>query len=242
MATTALGVRVFGGKRAIDYADTLAFFERRAKHAGITATMYQQPELAYQRDHAEKQAVLATLNVRTVDRVLDIGCGTGRWAEVLAPHVSAYLGIDFSAGLLETARARVPSAVFQCADISSLDSGALAVAPPFTLFVCSGILTYLNDTDVQRLFSTISRVAGPDSRLYLREPTGKHQRLTLDGYWSEELEAVYSAIYRTRDEYIDLFKNLSRFELIQEGEPFPRKLQNRTETEQRFFILQRIAL
>lgn len=40
--------------------------------------------------------------------LLDIGIGAGRTTEILAPLVSAYVGIDYSARMIEAARARVP--------------------------------------------------------------------------------------------------------------------------------------
>lgn len=244
MVRTQSGVRVFGEKRTINYLSTLEFFEARANVSAqnvLTATMYQDAELASRRDRAEKETVLPQLNLRAGDRVLDVGCGSGRWAESITPNVSSYLGIDFSRSLLEVARARVPSAVFQCTPANSLDAEPLKVPPPFTLFICSGILTYLNDSDVLRLFATLLRTAPTASRLYIREPIAKMERLTLDGYWSEELGANYSAVYRTRAEYLDLFSALSGFHVRFEGEPFPPALQNRIETEQRYFLLERTS-
>jgi SAM-dependent methyltransferase len=239
------GVRVFGEKRALDYNRTLAFFEARSAGAAqnpLTATMYQDADLANRRDDAEKQTALPHLRLCPDDRVLDIGCGSGRWAQLIAPAVGAYVGIDFSAGLLNAARQRVGIASFQCMRADDIHPEALLLPPPFSLFVCSGILAYLNDIDVLRLFDTVSQSACPNGRIYIREPIAKSQRLTLDAYWSEELRSLYSAVYRTRSEYLDLFCGLRAFRLLSEGEPFPRELQNRTETEQRFFILERVSL
>jgi SAM-dependent methyltransferase len=244
MAAEQTGVRVFGEKCTINYAKTLAFFDARvsiAEQNALTATMYQDPDLALRRDYAEKQRALPVIALRSEDRVLDIGCGSGRWAQVIVPAVRAYLGIDFSSGLLEIARTRMPSGVFQRMTIAAVNPAALLVPPPYTLFVCSGILTYLNDSDILRLFSSVAHIAAPASRFYVREPIAKAQRLTLDGYWSEELDASYSAVYRTRAEYLELFSGLNGFHIRYEDEPFPQELQNRTETEQRFFLLERVA-
>jgi ubiquinone/menaquinone biosynthesis C-methylase UbiE len=140
--------------------------------------MYQDANLADRRNYAEKETVLPRLNLRAADRVLDVGCGSGRWAKVIAPNVGAYLGIDFSPSLLEVARTLVDSAEFQCVPANSLDFPKLKIPPPFTLFICSGILTYLNDGDVLRLFATVLQTSVPGSRIYIREPIAKTQRLT----------------------------------------------------------------
>lgn len=234
--------RTVGKPSLLDYSQTSAFFATRGIGASdnhLVATMYQGPELATQRDLAEKSAILPLLKVDSADRVLDLGCGAGRWAQVIAPFVSHYLGIDFSEPLLEAARARVQKAEFQTMNIAVFEPGKLAVQPPFTLVICSGILAYINDSDVKALFRHVSRITAEQSRLYIREPVAKDRRLTLNRYWSEELQAYYSAVYRTSEDYIDFFKELNGFRLHRDSTPFPPHLQNRTETEQRYFILKR---
>lgn len=48
---------------------------------------------------------------RADDEVLDFACGTGRLALDLAPHVARVLGIDFSAGMIAKARAKLTGRV-----------------------------------------------------------------------------------------------------------------------------------
>jgi SAM-dependent methyltransferase len=234
--------RILGQRHRIRYDQTLAFFSARGAGAGLnhlTATMYQDSALATYRDEAEKRTILPLLDVRPDDRVLDLGCGAGRWADALAPYAAEYLGIDFSENLLNVARKRVPNSVFQHMDVSSLDVAALRVAPPFSLIICSGVLAYINDADMLGLFEVLSGIAAPNSRIYIREPIAKAERLTLDEYWSDELQASYSAIYRTRAEYINAFNTLVGFRVQVDMEPFASELQNRIETKQYCFVLER---
>lgn len=228
----------------IEYRDTHSFFEDRGggdQSSSLSATMYQDAQLAERRDKAEKDLILPQLALNRSDRVLDVGCGAGRWAQVVAPGVSEYLGIDFSENLLEVARGKVPEARFQCLSVDKLDLDALMVAPPFSLIICSGILAYINDRDIAALLSVVADAASPRSRIYIREPIAKTSRLTLKAHWSDELCKQYSAIYRTRAEYLQLFKNLTGFSMAAEAMPFPSQLQNREETQQWFFLLTRNA-
>jgi ArsR family transcriptional regulator len=56
---------------------------------------------------AVERALLALLPAEGLGRVLDIGTGTGRLLELLAPRVSAGLGVDASRAMLALARARL---------------------------------------------------------------------------------------------------------------------------------------
>jgi ubiquinone/menaquinone biosynthesis C-methylase UbiE len=54
-------------------------------------------------------------------RVLDVGCGTGRpSAELLAAAGHEVTGRDISSGMIEIARAQVPGARFEVADLRTL--------------------------------------------------------------------------------------------------------------------------
>ena len=74
---------------SINQKEVLDFFEERAKKANTIgykqAVIYQDknPNLAEKRDKAEKELLLPKFKLSGRERVLDIGCGTGRWAEIL---------------------------------------------------------------------------------------------------------------------------------------------------------------
>ena len=57
-------------------------------------------------------------------RVLDLGCGTGRIARLVAPVASQYLGVDQSSAMVERARQSVPGAEFRCADFFDIAPAA----------------------------------------------------------------------------------------------------------------------
>jgi cyclopropane fatty-acyl-phospholipid synthase-like methyltransferase len=242
-------MRYTNSKHAINYADTLEFFEARGRQARPdapqTATMYQDRELAERRDACEKETVLPLLSLRGGEKVLDLGCGYGRWAQVLAGTVGSYLGIDFSAELLRLAEKAAPTGcVFQRSAAQDVTPSSLVVKPPFDLFICAGILIYLNDADVARLSRAIASMAAPRATVYLREPMGVAGRLTLDRFPSAELKQDYSAIYRTPAECHELFGEPLRaagFKLSVERPLYPPELCNRKETEQQIQIWSRAS-
>ena len=203
-------MRYTGTAHEISYSATLEFFESRGRHAQPdrpqTATMYQDGDLAARRDACERETVLPLLALRGDERVLDIGCGYGRWGQTLAGRVGEYVGVDFSAELLRVADGlRLPRSRFQRMAAQDVSAAELGEPRPFDLFVCSGILIYLNDADVAKLSCAIASMAAPGARVYLREPMATAERLTLDRFPSAELKQDYSAIYRTPAQCRELF-------------------------------------
>lgn len=80
-----------------DRREVAATYDRIARHFASTRE-YGWPEVEdFIDDHATG---------RDVGIALDLGCGNGRHAELLAPAADGVLGVDASVGLLTTARER----------------------------------------------------------------------------------------------------------------------------------------
>jgi SAM-dependent methyltransferase len=245
--------RVYGEQVAIDYAATLDFFEHRAARAdrpdALTTVLYQddRPEIAAARHAFETEHIVSHLHLDRRPRVLDIGCGNGRWARTLSGQVTAYLGVDFSAGLIDQARATLARARdagrfrFQVLSAADLGTAELAAAPPFDLVVMAGVLLYLNDEDVARVLTALPRLVAPQAVVYVREPVAVDERLTLSQFASRELGADYSAVYRPAAEYregLERTLGASRFKFTLDA-PISSELANRAETTQHYFVLER---
>lgn len=245
--------RVLGAAQDIDYDATRSFFEGRARRAAnqpaLTAVLYQDgnPDLARQRDEMERDMVLDWLPLDRSPRVLDVGCGIGRWGEHLAPWASAYQGVDFSPGLVELARESLASRYEQgryAVDVVSateLTADRLTIPPPFDLVIQAGLLVYLNDADVGRALRAFLTLVADSAVVYLREPVATGERLTLDRHWSEELQQEYSASYRPvrfYDEVLAATLGAAGF-AVSRSVPLDPGLVNRRETSQHFFLLER---
>ena len=107
--------------------------------------------------------------------------------------------------------------------------------------ICSGILIYLDDEQVSGLLARLSRHLNPGALVYLREPMGMEARLSLSGHWSEELQAHYSAIYRSREEIAAALAEAfpaDRFEVGPITSLFDdASLNNRAETRQHYCLV-----
>jgi len=209
--------------------------------------LYQDsnPELAQSRDQHEKETLLPLLDPTEQDRVLDIGCGLGRWTEVLADQVAHYVGTDPIEPLIDLARQRNAgrkNVAFHVCGAEQVSLAALSQTAGFTTILIAGVLHYLNDDVCEAAFRNALACAADESQILVRTPIGIDGRFTLRGIWSDELGHEYSAIYRSRAEYLELFDTIflgAGFRLTQDFALFADALNNRTETRQHVFLLQR---
>ena len=93
-------------------------------------------------------------------RVLDLGCGTGALLKQLNPAYG--VGIDFSAAMIEIARARHPDLTFIDADVETLNE-LTELKGPFDVIVMSDTIGTLDDCE--ETFRSLHRLCTPDTRI-----------------------------------------------------------------------------
>jgi SAM-dependent methyltransferase len=235
----------------IDTGNIAKFFEHRAERysdvGSVVSMLYQDknPDLAVARDVFEKEKLLPLLSAGKADRVLDIGCGVGRWAETFLPLGVDYHGTDLVAELIKIAQARFkdqPRFSFQVVASQNARPDTLTKDVPFSIILIAGVLQYMNDGDCRATFENAAMCSAYGTRILIRVPVGTPSRLTLSGIWSAELNHEYSAIYRTASEYVELFDEILRpagFSVVENSPLYPDALNNRDETRQHFFLLKR---
>ena len=109
-------------------------------------------------------AVRDALGTRPYRNLLDVGTGTGRMLEMLAPDAERALGIDQSPQMLGMARARLEKAGLRHAQLRQGDIYALPVERnAFDLVVLHQVLHYLDDPS--RALREATRTLSPGGRL-----------------------------------------------------------------------------
>lgn len=241
--------RIYGDKVSIDKDKVKDFYNRQvsasATKAGAVFLGSQDPGILEQKNAWCRDYIFPMLDVNGSTRVLDLGCGIGRWAEILLPQCGHYCGFDFSEEMIkeaeQTCRRVGGSFQLQCMSIlnaAAQSAGSLGGA--FNLVLISGVLVYLNDSDVEQIFSRLPNLLAERCTLYLGEPVGLEKRLTLRDFPSEALHAAYNAIYRTPEEYLGFYAPLlaDGFSVVKR-EFMPKFGEHYTDTGRYYTILRR---
>jgi SAM-dependent methyltransferase len=100
------------------------------------------------------------------DRILDIGCGTGKIVTCLPPGVD-YLGYDISQAYIDKARSAYGQrGAFVC---GRFDEAACRGLAPFDLVMAGGLLHHLDDEAARGLFELAKAVLAPGGRVLTRD-------------------------------------------------------------------------
>jgi SAM-dependent methyltransferase len=132
-----------------------------ALYAGAYDDLYQDKDYAAECDFLER--VFERFGAAPVKRVLDLGCGTGGHASLLAERGYDVVGVDRSANMLDRARQRGGAAVYAQSDITTvhLEETFDAVV---IMFAVLGYLT--RTTDVQAALQAARRHLTPGGVLF----------------------------------------------------------------------------
>ncbi len=196
-------IKVARARAATSYFRTVAqdWDRIRALHTGDTEV---------------EAAMVAAVGDLKIDLLIDIGTGTGRMLEVLAPRARRAIGVDLSHEMLTIARTNLERAGVANASVRHGDLYALPLTPQCAdLVVIHQVLHYLDDPG--RALAEATRLIKPGGRLllvdfarhefeFLREHHA-HRRLGFDDgevtAWLQaaglSLEATHELIPRKAD-------------------------------------------
>ena len=164
------------------------------------------------------------------DKILDLGCGNGRFFELLKDKDVNYIGVDFSEKLIEIAKEKYPKVKFQVAD-------ALDLPFPnnyFDRIYSIAVLHHIPSREFRLQFLKEARrvlkpnglliltVWKPKSKknwsLFLKYTTlkliGKLERRDVFQSWGKKMERYFHLF--SEEELVDLAKEV-KFKIIKEG-------------------------
>ena len=244
--------RIKGERIDIKYEETHMFFEQHGnegvKHR-YNYVLFQDntPEVAINRDRMEKDKIKTKIDFKEGKRALDIGCGIGRWGEELLYLGLSYTGIDYSKNLLDIAQDNLKNYGKDYLLLNSSFQDALctltsnSVTTKFDYIFINGVLMYINDDELERCIKQLKDFMSEECTIYIKESIGIEERMTLNNFYSSDLNSNYSAIYRTKDVYRKIIDKVLidefNLKLIYEGDVFEESLKNRKETKDYYWII-----
>lgn len=248
--------RIYGEKVSVSTEVVKAFWRERAsmyEEKGINATICgdQNLETALKETEFDRDQIIPRLGITKDSRVLDMGCGIGRFAKMILPQCGYYCGVDYTEGMIQVTeqvcrgiRAENPQAgEFSLRHMSvseAAEQEPAALGGPFDIFIMWSIGMYMNDADLEHTLQLAPRLMKEHATVLLQDSMGLGKRLTLDQFPSEALQSPYSAIYRTKEEYAKLYSPLleAGFSYVEEAQ-LPDFGNAYSDSERRFCILKR---
>ena len=170
--------------------------DQAARYFATHAATWDAVRAMHIAEEAVEAAIRQAVGDRPIGSLLDVGTGTGRMLELLAPHAGRALGIDQSPSMLGVARDRLERAGLRNAQLRQGDIFALPVERNgYDLVVVHQVLHYLDDPS--RALREAARTLRPGGRLLVVDfaPHGEeslraehaHRRL---GFAREEIAGM----------------------------------------------------
>ena len=232
--------RVYTDKIEIDNNSTKEFWENRANNINHLQTVLLGSDKTgieqNTRNEHEKLIVESVVKQIQNPRILDIGCGIGRWAENLINQFDSYTGVDFSEGFIDYASKKFSdNKNIKFCNNSILELDDTILSSNFNFIICTGVLMYINDSNIFDIFNAFRRIT--PEYVYIQESISlMDARLTLNQFESKDLKTNYNAIYRTKQEYEEYFKT-NKFDIIKTDLLLDNKSGAREETNAQYWIL-----
>lgn len=247
--------RVYGNKIEIDQAEIKKLY---AKRSGKSKTVHvdsptvlssdaniENIEL-WTKEELERWFPLFQLNEDSV--VFELGFGTGRMTRFITPMAKQYIGIDYVkefADIIIDRKDIIRKDNTQFLTMSFeefLEKGKELQLPQFNRFFLSGgVFMYINDEILYKCLEQLEERLAEHCVIYISEPIAMEERLTLNAFYSDTIEDNYSAIYRTEQEYQEIFEVFYRkgFRLKASESLFKEDIKKQKETKQWIYILER---
>ena len=153
--------RLYGDNEDINPDKVKDFFNDRANRdleSDLSIVLFQDKENSAQRHEEEKKLFYNKIDT-SGKKVLEIGCGIGRWAEALHDKCESYLGLDFSEELIAIAKKTYENyddCYFQEMSATDIKVDELLIEPPFDIVIFSGFLMYINDDDLKIIMNEVN--------------------------------------------------------------------------------------
>ena len=144
----------------MDKNEVIAYYDGIAAHYDNASAEYSEEQLE---DLDEAREQLATL--LSGHRILELGCGTGAWTEVLAESADSVLATDASAAMLDLARMHgedLDNVEYRLLDALALPDDIGSGEDKFTAVFMAGLWSRLTRDQQEALLLSLKKRLGKD--------------------------------------------------------------------------------
>ena len=184
------------------------------------ANLEQDPENLKLKIQLETEKVADYLGSVAGKTILDLGAGVGQWSfRFVEAGAASVTAVEYSEplaeiGRTEAARRGVANLFFEVSAAEQFHDGKT-----YDIVFISGLFVYMNDEQAALLARNLVDFCHPGTIVLLRDGTGIAGRHEINNRMSEHLQSLYSAVYRTREEYLELFASKG-FRLLRDENMF----------------------
>jgi ubiquinone/menaquinone biosynthesis C-methylase UbiE/DNA-binding transcriptional ArsR family regulator len=173
--------------------------DQAARYFAAQAANWDQVRALHIPEERVEAAILKAIGPAPLHALLDLGTGTGRMLELLAPHADRAVGVDQSPQMLSVARVRIERAGLRNVQLRQGDIYAVPVETDFyDLVIMHQVLHYLDDPlrairEAMRALRAGGRLVIVDFAPHAEEnlrAAHAHRRL---GFGAEEVAGFFAA-------------------------------------------------
>jgi 2-polyprenyl-3-methyl-5-hydroxy-6-metoxy-1,4-benzoquinol methylase len=194
------------------------------------------PQKSIEKFTFEKARLESIITYNSSWNIVDLGGGVGLWSEYFSDKVKGVTLVEREKRFVELAKERIKkeNVSVVLSDVSEFDD----VENKFDAVFISGVTLYLTDDRLNMMMKKIKKYMKPNGLFIHRDAYGIDERFLLDRKNSENLKLDYSAVYRSRNEYDEIFVKEHGFEKTFDEDMYPNETQlnKRKETRLRIAI------
>ena len=188
----------------------------------------------------EKKRLESIIKYNPKWNLVDLGGGVGLWSEYFSEHVNQITLVEREEKFIELAKQKINKENIEIIHSDVIDFNAEENS--FDVVFISGVTLYLDDEYLLMLIKKVKNYLKPNGIFIHRDAYGINQKFLLESKKSKNLKLDYSAIYRTRKEYDDIFTNKNNLEKVFDEDMYSEETQLnvRKETKLRIAIYKNI--
>ena len=197
----------------IDKKLVKAFWQRRSAISDSASfesicNLEQIPDHVQLKIKIESLTVFEWLTEVKNKRVLDLGAGVGQWAFRFADRMAQWVvAVEYIESLAKIGMAEKRKRGIANVDFVVSSAEQFCSKGSFDIIFISGLFVYLNDEQCKRLMAALPDHCHRDTIIMVRDGSGVDGRFEIKDRFSSTLGSYYSATYRTREDYFNLFRS-----------------------------------